>query len=46
MEDKSEKVEKKLHELGLEIQEFKAEFSDYSEKVRRALTLAEGGDGE
>jgi hypothetical protein len=33
MEDKSENVEKKLHELGLEIQEFKAEFSDYSEKV-------------
>jgi len=44
--DKTERILKKLQELRIEIQDFKEEFSDYSEKVRRALVLAEGGGGE
>src|SRR5579875_2410952 len=43
VKDKHEQVVKKLRELGDEIRQFKAEFSDYVEKVRRALLQSDEG---
>ncbi len=44
VKDKHEQVVKKLRELGDEIRQFKAEFSDYVEKVRRALLQSDEGE--